>query len=90
MQYITDMLEAVVERFTFISDIAHYEYYFTHPDYFSQESQKDFQKIFGAGSYLSGRGLSFVPVGCNPDLLDKNRKIIHNIRIILEHVIPPS
>ena len=36
VQYITDMLEAVVERFNFISDIVHYEYYFTHPDYFSQ------------------------------------------------------
>ena len=50
--YIIRFLGCVVDRFSFITDIALYRYYFQEPDYFDEEAIKDFQKIFGKNSVL--------------------------------------
>ena len=51
-EYIVRFLACVVERFSFITDIALYRYYFEEPNYFNEDAVKDFQKIFGKNSSL--------------------------------------
>ena len=93
--YIQTFLSNVHDRFNFITDIQLYAYYFEQPDYFTPKSTEDFEKIYGKLSLLSKiaeekRISGFRVSNYDPMLYDRNKKIIHTLRMIIEHIIEPE
>ena len=88
------MLGCVADRLHFLSELGQFNYYFESPNYTDQKSQLDFQKLYGANARLfsvsQDGSTTLLSEGCDPQLLNKNRKIVHNLRMIVEHVIEPS
>jgi glutamyl/glutaminyl-tRNA synthetase len=90
-EYRAKAIAAVVERFTLITDLSRYGYFFETPDYQHEDSKNDFQKLYGPQATLdSSTKIRFTAQNCDPILLIRNNKIVHNLRMLLEHVVSPT
>ena len=51
--YKKKVLDLMIDRFVFVTDVANFGYFFSEPDYFGEESTKDLKKIFGGDARLT-------------------------------------
>jgi hypothetical protein len=78
--------EIVHDRITTNSDIKENDYFFKTGNltFLSEKSIKDLKLLFGANTELKNQLIA----NYDKELLRKNKSILHNLRLILEHILP--
>lgn len=86
--YLREVVECTMERVDCLEEFREYGYFFGRADLASEAALKDIKKIFGPETTLQQ---SPTPKLLNPSTptLPKSLKILHNLRLIFTHILPP-